>query len=182
MSKTAEEMTIAREFIKKTDLEKGSLWTETDDEIAEVLVDFHNQQSSSKDARIKDLEEQVKFWQNAEDKRDSEVKELEEENNGLKEQRQNDMMLASSAVNKIKELEASEKSWKDKAEFHFSESSIASKKIGKLNTTIEELEARLETFEKANNRIFEIAEQAHKNYGISDSHFNEIKVLTKKNQ
>jgi len=56
MSKTAEEMTIAREFIKKTDLEKGSLWTETDDEIAEVLVDFHNQQSSSKDARIAHLE------------------------------------------------------------------------------------------------------------------------------
>lgn len=63
MSKTAEEMASAIEFIKKTDLEKGSLWTETDDEIAEVLVDFHNYQSSSKDARIKELEEQVKFYE-----------------------------------------------------------------------------------------------------------------------
>jgi hypothetical protein len=49
-----------------------------------------------------------------------------------------------------------------------------------LRLEIEQLK-KLES-EKANNRIFEIAEQAHKNYGISDSHFNEIKVLTKKNQ
>ena len=85
----------------------------------ELFTDFNNgvisfwealeKFSSSKDARIKELEEQVKFWQNAEDKRDSEVK----------------------------ELEASEKSWKDKAEFHFSESTIASNKIKELEARLE---------------------------------------------
>jgi len=66
--------------------------------------------SSSKDARIKELEEFIDkdfasiVIQTADLK--TQIKELEEENNGLKEQRQNDMMLASSAVNHIKELEA----------------------------------------------------------------------------
>jgi len=54
-------------------------------QIYKAMKEFSDQQSSSKDARIK---------------------ELEDENNGMKEQRQNDMMLASSAVNQIKELEA----------------------------------------------------------------------------
>jgi hypothetical protein len=38
MSKTAEAIERARAYIEKTDAEMGSLWTETDNEIAEVLV------------------------------------------------------------------------------------------------------------------------------------------------
>jgi len=59
MSKTAEAIERARAYIEKTDAEMGSLWTETDNEIAEVLVGFSNRESSSKDARIKELEVQI---------------------------------------------------------------------------------------------------------------------------
>jgi len=55
MSKTSE----AKKFIKEIDDKVGEYWSDSDVELAHYITMFSDQQSSSKDARIKELEVQI---------------------------------------------------------------------------------------------------------------------------